>query len=58
MSEEKTIYDEKQSYPIWPEERRLLDFFRSELIYGEATVTVRRGRPVFVRVVMRDVKLD
>lgn len=56
MSEEKAIYD--QSYPIWPEDRNLLDFFRSELVYGEATVTVRKGRPVFVRVAMRDVKLD
>ncbi len=53
MSEEQARYD-----TLAPEERKLLDFFRDELIYGEAKVTVRRGLPVFVRVAMRDVKLD
>lgn len=40
------------------EERRLLDFFRDDLKFGEATVTVRKGLPVFVRVALKDIKLD
>lgn len=44
--------------PVTPEERKLLDYFRDELQFGEAKVTVRRGLPVFVRVAFKDVKLD
>lgn len=58
MSEEKAIYDKNQSYTTYPEERKLLDFFRNELVYGEATVIVRKGKPVFVQIARRDVKLD
>jgi len=55
MDEEQSKYTPRE---LAPEEGKLLDFFRNELEYGEATVTVRRGLPVFVRVAMREVKLD
>jgi len=40
------------------EERRLLDFFRNELKFGEATVIVKRGAPVFVKQAIKEIKLD
>jgi len=44
--------------PLAPEERRLLDYFREELKYGEAMVIVRNGLPKFVKVATKDIKLD
>ena len=44
--------------PVTPEERRLLDFFRDELQFGEAHVVVRKGIPVYVKHALREVKLD
>lgn len=43
---------------LYPEEERLLRFFRFELEYGEAKVTVKNGIPVFVSHTVKDVKLD
>lgn len=44
--------------PVTPEERRLLDFFRDELQFGEAHVIVKKGQPVYVRYAIRELKLD
>jgi hypothetical protein len=44
--------------PVTPEERRLLDFFRDELQFGEAHVVVRKGIPVYVKHALREIKLD
>ena len=44
--------------PVTPEERRLLDFFRDELQFGEAHVIVKKGRPVYVKHTIRELKLD
>jgi len=43
---------------VTPEERRLLNFFRSELKYGEAHVIVKKGNPVFVKQAIMEIKLD
>jgi hypothetical protein len=40
------------------QERRLLEFFRNQLQYGEACVIVRKGQPVFVKQVIQEIKLD
>ena len=44
--------------PVTPEERRLLDFFRDDLQFGEAHVVVRKGIPVYVKHALREIKLD
>lgn len=49
---------ERKEQPLSAQEKNLLHFFRNELKYGEATVIIRNGQPVFVRVAYRDVKLD
>lgn len=59
MSERKAKYsDAFTPDELADEEQNLLEYFRHELKYGEATVTVRRGLPVFIRVAQKDVKLD
>ena len=52
------VIDCALSRPVTPEERRLLDFFRDELQFGEAHVVVRKGIPVYVKHALREIKLD
>jgi hypothetical protein len=49
---------EKQEVELTPQEKRLLDYFRHDLQYGEVVIIVKRGQPVFIRQVMKEVKLD
>ena len=49
---------ESERQALSPQERKLLDIIR-ELDYGEIEkIIVKRGEPVFVRVVTKDIKLD
>ncbi|MFA5485351.1 MAG: hypothetical protein WC260_03850 [Candidatus Pacearchaeota archaeon] len=50
--------DQNDQFKITVEERNLLDFFRDTLKWGRATVVVKRGQPVFVKMAYKDVKLD
>ena len=53
MSEEQAKYN-----AISPQERKLLDIIK-ELDYGEIEkIIVKRGKPVFVKVATKDIKLD
>ena len=56
IPEERKIQGEKVS--ITPQEKKLLDYFRNHLQYGEVIVIVKRGLPVFIRQVIKEVKLD
>jgi hypothetical protein len=49
---------EKQEVELTPQEKRLLDYFRHDLQYGEVVIIVKRGQPVFIRQAMKEVKLD
>lgn len=40
------------------QERKLLEFFRNQLQYGEAHVIVKKGQPVFVKQAIQEIKLD
>jgi len=43
---------------VSPEEQKLLNYIRHDLQFGEATITARRGLPVFIKVATKDIKLD
>ena len=43
--------------PVTKAERKLLDYFRDELKWGEAVVAVKDGKPVMVKQERRDIKL-
>ncbi len=60
MSAQQQCQQEKevQLFPVTDEERKLLEYFREVVQYGEVTVVVKRGRPVFIRQVIKEVKLD
>lgn len=48
----------KQEVELTPQEKRLLNYFRHDLQYGEVVIIVKRGQPVFIRQTMKEVKLD
>ena len=57
--EKKSLgFEPSKQEELRPEEKRLLDFFRKELQYGEVIVIVKRGLPVFIRQAIKEVKLD
>lgn len=60
VGEKKSLRGEKEKREVelTPQEKRLLDYFRHDLQYGEVVIIVKRGQPVFIRQVMKEVKLD
>ena len=43
--------------PVTKEERKLLDYFRDELKWGEAVVAVKDRKPVMIKRERQDIKL-
>jgi len=56
--EEKKSSREEEKMELTRQEKRLLNYFRNDLQYGEVIVIVKRGQPVFIRQAIKEVKLD
>lgn len=56
--EEKKSSREEEKVELTRQEKRLLNYFRNDLQYGEVIVIVKRGQPVFIRQAIKEVKLD